>query len=247
MTLIAAPTGSPAWPADWSQFVPDLLSSAIIGLAIGIFLYLWQRTAEQRQARSFAKASWSVARSRVVVAVAKEVMTPPWLSHTMDDPFAELWAALDGLPVAQWQAAAPDLEELRLASEIATKLPLLHAAGRKLLSDVNVALMRDDWGRLMSPDRADYQDEVLRRLRDGVESEGFANTMMQALGFLTEEKSADIAAKAKAAAEQEALQKSYGNYLGLFSEIRASYMKLRSLMHVDAEQSGSTDAPSGSS
>lgn len=80
-----------------------------------------------------------------------------------------------------------------------------------------------------------------------MESEGFANTMMQALGFLTEEKSADIAAKAKAAAEQEALQKSYGNYLGLFSEIRASYMKLRSLMHVDAEQSGSTDAPSGSS
>lgn len=132
-------SGAPIWPADWSQFIPDLLSgfivSAIVGVAVGIALWRWQAGAEQRQEKRGAESNWAVARSE--------------LGHALSEPFTrdvEAWifnhaAQTDDLveaggklPIGQWADASPENRELVLMRLLMIDAPVLRRLAGELHS-----------------------------------------------------------------------------------------------------------------
>lgn len=221
---------APLWPADWSQFVPDLLSSAIIGVAIGVVFFLWQKRSEKRHAERLALASWSTVRSRIVVGVAADLPEQPSLNHQLKNPFAELAAATDGLPLAQWSNAAPTERALQLLTSIATELPLFADSRKRLLSSVDVAIMTIDAGFLLSTDKDYLRDATMRALSEDDDSVGFAGAFMAAAGVGSQEQYDRLDAIASEAAQDESSRSVYADHVSLYQKIRSQYMELRGLV-----------------
>ncbi|MDQ1138554.1 hypothetical protein QE410_003353 [Microbacterium sp. SORGH_AS 1204] len=46
--------GAPGWPANWSSLVPDLIVATVTGLALGLALWLFQRSVERRSQQVLA-------------------------------------------------------------------------------------------------------------------------------------------------------------------------------------------------
>jgi hypothetical protein len=222
--------GAPAWPADWSQFLPDLVSSAIVGVAIGIVFYLWQKRSEEHQAERLALAAWSTVRSRIIVGLTLEVPERPWLDHRLENPFSDLAAATDGLPLAQWSDAASSNRELQLLKSIATELPLLAHAGQELFRSVDVALMTIDPSSVFSTDRDYLRSATMRALSEDGDSVGFAGSFMAAFGAGSQEKYDHLDDIARQAAQSKRSLSKFADYFGLYTEIRRQYVLLRGIV-----------------
>lgn len=104
--------------SDWSQFIPDIVSGAIVsipvGVGVGIALWKWQKSGEDSRAENVANAEWRQAR-----AVVAMHLTKPLDHRENGSNLPRFVAALDplletttSLRVGEWAEAAPRNNEL---------------------------------------------------------------------------------------------------------------------------------------
>ncbi|MBT2518067.1 hypothetical protein J7E29_11525 [Streptomyces sp. ISL-90] len=230
MTVATTLKGEPAWPADWSQFIPDLVSSALIGLAVGVSLYLWQKGSERRQAEAFALASWRTARSRVAVSVAPEAFPSAPADPRDGGPFRAFRRAIDGLPLAEWASASPRNVELRLLSTLAESLPFFEEAGSELVKEVSVELIAADGAYLFPSDDKKYViDATLRELGpSGSFGSSLTGIVMGALvGESAVRKYEDLDAKARTVSQSGRVRAAHARYAESYKRVRDLYNELR--------------------
>lgn len=228
-----SPTGEPIWPSDWSQFVPDLVSSAVIGLLVGLALYFWQKRSERRQAETLALASWAVVRSRVKVALAEEARSGPPVIPGSYSPFAAFITAVDELPVSDWSHHARSNEELALTSRILTDLPLFIEAGEDLDRAVGAAVVGLQPGLVLSPD-FDYARRAVLNALDGKRGEAMnsvASALESALtGGGREKRLAELEILAQRASRDDRVLRMRKLYEEAFVRVAAPYNELRGLV-----------------
>gem|GEM_PF-6681165 len=229
-------SGAPLWPADWSQFVPDLVSSVVLGGLIAVLLAIWERRANKRQAGAIALASWAVARSRVVVAVSNLAPTVEGVtrSGSPGHSFGDVAAAIEGLPLATWHSAAVAKAEIGWANALATDLPLLDGAQRRLLAAIDRALLLGNTALLTYPEeeKAPYRRATLRRLapdEDGREMLERALTVT--LGTRTEKWFDRLTLIATDAARDSDVKSTYAEWATIYCRVHDSYTRLRAEMH----------------
>ena len=213
--------GVSIWPANWSQFVPDLVSSAVIGFVVGFAIYRWQKRSESRQAELATLASWSVSRSRVTVAISEDAPKRAPLDPKRDNPFLAVQTVLEVLPVAIWSASAPKNRELQLVNVIAIDLPFFEEAAAKLVSVVDTALILIDSSSLFSPDSDYLRDATLRTLGGmGSEMSSFMGIFANFLGGKDEtDRYLKLNATAKEASETEAVVTANAHYYEVYERL----------------------------
>ncbi|MFK3672438.1 hypothetical protein ACI2IX_19905 [Leifsonia aquatica] len=236
MTTMPALSGAPLWPADWSQLVPDLLSSVILGGLIAVLLAIWERRANKRQAGAIALASWAVARSRVVVAVSNPAPTIEGVtrSGSLGHSFADVAAAIEGLPLATWHSAAIANAEISWANALATDLPLLDGAQRRLLAMIDASLLLGNTAFLMYPEeeKEPYRRATLRRLApEEDDPEMLERALAGALNMRTEKWFDRLALIATDAARDADVKSAYKEWATIYGRVHDTYSRLRAEMH----------------
>lgn len=136
-------------PPDWSQFIPDTISSlatsAVVGLIVGLLLWRWQTGSERRVLRRIALADWKTKRPRVGNAVA------PVVNRGISSDNLPLHVSFyndvlkegQSMPIGEWTDAAPDSEELRAFAGLVVDLPTLMRFATDLTQMIDRALLRD--------------------------------------------------------------------------------------------------------
>jgi hypothetical protein len=121
------------WPPDWSQFIPDAIGALGVGVAIGVFLWRFQRGSELRTAKRQAESHWKVQRAGLAGIMRAD------LPHTMPNApvrlYTESWlpflSALDQ-QVAVWADDSLGNHELQLARSMLVDLPRLERQSKRL-------------------------------------------------------------------------------------------------------------------
>ncbi|GAA2041648.1 hypothetical protein GCM10009819_29590 [Agromyces tropicus] len=231
-TLQAGISSTALWPADWSQFIPDLLSSAAIGAAVGLVIYLWEQRSQRKQAQALAIASWRVARSTVAVSMPDPAPNDPPTDPRHNDRFEAIAAAIDGLPVAVWADAAPSNAELSLARELAIELPIYAECGQRLVETVKIALVDAGHTSFFSPDTDYLVDATLRsRTPAGAAINDMTGPFIRALGGGDQTSKYDaLNQTAREAAGYGPLQQAGMDFNAAYERIAGLYNDLRALL-----------------
>jgi hypothetical protein len=120
-------TDVPPIPADWSQFFPDLVISALVGLALaGVVIRLESRITSRREQRD-AELQWGLVRPRVSAALGRPYWeTPVTYGNSSLESLTEIASSFRKLatkyPFGAWSASAPKNLELKLAADAAQTL-----------------------------------------------------------------------------------------------------------------------------
>ncbi len=131
MRVLPGDMGDPAWPADWSQFVPDLITGAIgaivFGVIAGLILSWRERRADKQHREDLAVAHWTALRGGVAWA--------------MQDPFSFDFDDLDAFAsqVDALTQTVPPTQAAQLAEDV-PKHP--HLAALAILSSGAAELHR---------------------------------------------------------------------------------------------------------
>lgn len=149
------------------------------------------------------------------------------------DTFTKVEEATSGLPLPLWAAQAPKSHELSLLNEIATELPLLQQAGAKLVSAVNVALMKLNSGLIFSADKEYLRDTTLRAAASDDEFYvGLSVAIMRAFGgegaAIRAQEQNEVAMKASEDAE---VKRARSEYVRQYVQLAGMYNELRGLLY----------------
>jgi hypothetical protein len=135
-------------PADWSQFLPDVLSGFVVsipvGVLVGVALWRWQKGAEERRAARVANAEWQQARAVIAMSLTRPLV------HTANGANLPRFAsALDPLlettkllRVGEWAEAAPGNKELAAIAALHIDGWTLKRWATALDEDMAIALTR---------------------------------------------------------------------------------------------------------
>lgn len=129
------------WPADWSQFLPDLVNTAVVGALVGLGLWLVQSQAAKRERREFAERTWAHARPRII-GEARPLKRTMHLDFWKGDADRVIAAAV-GVDVVALGDALPDNAEVSALALIQREYPHLDRLTSALESAIRYA--SDEW------------------------------------------------------------------------------------------------------
>lgn len=125
--------GVALWPPDWSQFVPDLINTAVVGLLVGIGLWIIQTKTSKAERRKLAESIWRHHRAVVLNAASRP------LARTEDLRFWEpqvqdVLKAAKPIDIVTLSDALPDNPEVRAVAHLVREQPILARAQQELRS-----------------------------------------------------------------------------------------------------------------
>ncbi|WP_372469212.1 hypothetical protein ACCO44_08150 [Microbacterium maritypicum] len=128
------------WPADWSQFLPDLVNTAVVGALVGVGLWVVQTQATKRERRLLAERQWNHVRP-LIHATAHPMTREAELAFWREGA----WAVRDAvrrLDLVMLTDALPDNDEIAALATLDRDYPELDHLTMSLSNTVYSAIER---------------------------------------------------------------------------------------------------------
>ncbi|SBS71838.1 hypothetical protein [uncultured Microbacterium sp.] len=127
------------WPADWSQFLPDFINTAIVGALVGIGLWIMQTVVAKRERRRLAESAWAHAQPLIRTAVSVPMERTAQIDFFMQ--YVEnVLSSAKGMDLIAWRDALPENTEIAALESLVREAPALKHAMNDLSASVREAV-----------------------------------------------------------------------------------------------------------